>query len=79
MPPIFPSSKEYMASLTAAKRANNSSLSNVLTSLGVRCTPCMESHIRNLKSPKAREDYMRLLRLSPENIKLVQETFETQK
>jgi hypothetical protein len=73
--PIIKSTKEYMSTITNKQRATNSNLANVLNQVGVRCTPCMESHIRALKSEKAREDYLRLLKISPENIQKIQETF----
>ena len=67
-----------MASLTTQQRARNSNLANVLNSVGVRCTPCTEAHIRNLPTAKAREDYLRLLKLSPDSIAEVQAIFEVQ-
>lgn len=75
-PPIFYSAKDYMNSLTNNKRANNSKLANVLNQIGVRCTPCMESKINSLRTASAREDYLRLLKISPENIQLVNSTFD---
>lgn len=73
--PIFPTAQEYMNALTTNQKANNSNLSNALRQAGVRCTPCMEAHIKTLNSTKAREDYMRLLKISPENMQKIEETF----
>ena len=73
--PIIPTAKAYMATLTNNQKANNSNLSNVLRQVGVRCTPCMEAHMKALKSEKARADYMRLLKISPENMQKIEETF----
>jgi len=54
---------------------NNNSLEAILKAVGVNCTKCMMSRIRQLRTPAQRESYFRALKMSTEQIEAAEKVF----
>lgn len=69
--PNFADANDYLRTLKMG--GNNSNLANILQSIGVKCSPCMQSALRAAGSRDNREKYYQALRASAEQIQKIEE------
>lgn len=69
--PTFADANEYLRTLKMG--GNNSNLAAILQSIGVKCSPCMQSALRAAGSKENREKYYTALRATTEQIQKIEE------
>lgn len=64
--PHFADATQYLKELKMT--GNNSNLATILQAIGVKCSPCMQSALRNAGTKENRQRYYSALRATEEQI-----------
>ena len=73
--PYFADSSSYLRALKMT--GNNSNLSAILQSIGVKCSPCMQSALKSAGSKENRQKYYSALRATEDQIRQIEEALQS--